>query len=92
MSLMPVFLDRSRTAKLIRSIDSAERSIDKLEQLKDIMMRDIEAMSYGYLEHACHRAERIRPQARDDTERDLLQSIHMMALQRIQRIHMECRP
>ena len=92
MSLIPFSLDRSPTAKLIRSIDSAERSVDKLEHLKYIMVRDIDAMPYGYLEQACHRAGSTCSQARDDTERDLLQSIHMMALRRIQRIHIECRP
>ena len=89
---MPIFLDRSCTATLIRSIDSAGRGVDMLEQLRDIMMRDIDTMPYGYLDQACHRAELMRPHARDDTERKLLQEIHMMALRRIQRIHMENRP
>lgn len=92
MSFMPFILDRSPTAKLIKSIDSAGRELDKLDQLRQIMMRDIMKMPYSYLDQAHRRADSMLVSAKDDTERDLLNSIHMMAFRRIQRIHMENRP
>ena len=95
MSFMPLILDRSPTAKLIKSIksiNSLERKRRHLEQLQQIMISDILKLPYGYLEQARRRAQSMLPAAADDTERDLLQSIHMSALRRIHRIHMESRP
>ena len=92
MSFMPFILDRSPTAKLIKSIDTPDRGVDALEQLKEIMMHDILNMSYGYLDQAQRRASLVIPIAKDDAERDLLETIYMMAFRRIQRIHMESRP
>jgi hypothetical protein len=92
MSFMPFILDRSPTAQLIKAIDSSRRELAQLEQLQQIMMRDIVKMPYGYLDQAHRRAELMLPSAKDDIERDLLNSIHMMAFRRIQRIHMENRP
>jgi len=84
---MPFILDRSPTAKLVKSIDSANRRPDQLEQLQQIMMRDIMKMPYGYLDQALKRAQSMLPSAKNDAERNLLHSIYMMALRRIQRIH-----
>jgi hypothetical protein len=92
VSFMPFILDRSPTAKLIKSINSLERQRRQLEQLQQIMIKDILKLPYGYLEQARRRAQSMLPAAADDAERDLLQSIHMSALRRIQRIHMESRP
>jgi len=92
MRFLPFVLDRSPTAKLIKCIDSPNRHTDQLEQLRDIMMRDLLKMPYGHLDQACRRAHSTLPQARDETERELLNSIYMIALTRIQRIHIENRP
>ena len=92
MSFMPFIMDRSPTAKLIRSIDAKGRRLDQLAELKDVMTHDIAVLPYGYLEQAFRRAESVLPLAQTNGERDLLQSIQMMALHRIQRIHMESRP
>lgn len=89
MSFMPFILDRLPTAKLIRSIDAKGRRLDQLAELKDVMTHHISALPYGYLEQAFRRAESVLPLAHTDGERDLSQSIQMMALHRIQRIHME---
>jgi hypothetical protein len=85
-------MDRSPTAKLIRSIDAKDSRLDQLAQLKDVMTHNISALPYGYLDQAFRRAESVFPLAQTDRERDMLQSIQMMALHRIQRIHMENRP
>jgi hypothetical protein len=90
--LIPFMFDRSPTAKLIKSIDSADRLPGQLEQLQTIMKKDILKMPYGYLEQARRRAESILALAKDDVEKDLLQDIYMSALRRIQRTHMESRP
>jgi hypothetical protein len=92
MPFVPFILDRSPTAKLIKSIDSPERNLGQLEQLQQIMTKDILKLPYGYLDQALRRSQTMQPQAKDDAERDLLQSIYMNALRRIQRIHMESRP
>lgn len=92
MPFVPFILDRSSTAKLIKSIDSPERHLGQLEQLQQIMIKDILKLPYGYLDQARRRAQIMQPKAKDDAERDLLQSIYMSALRRIQRIHMESRP
>jgi len=92
VSFIPFIMDRSPTAKLIRSIDAKDRRLDQFAQLKDVMTQNISALPYGYLEQAFRRAELVSPLAQTDGERDLLQSIQMMALYRIQRIHMESRP
>ncbi len=92
MSLLPFILDRSPTAKLIKSIDSPQRQPDQLEQLQQIMINDILRLSYGYLDQARRRAQSMLPAAADDAERDLLQSIYMSAFRRIQRIQIESRP
>ena len=92
MSFMPFILDRSPTAKLVKSIDSADRNADQLEQLQQILMRDIKKIPYGYLDQARRRSQSNLLSAKDDAERDLLHSIYMMSLRRIQRIHMESRP
>lgn len=92
MSFIPFIMDRSPTANLIRSIDAKDRRLDQLAQLKDVMTQNISALPYGYVEQAFRRAESVSPLAQTDGERDLLQSIQMMALHRIQRIHMENRP
>lgn len=89
MSFMPFILDRSPTAKLIKSIKVGRR---RLDQLKDLMTHDIEALPYGYLEQALRRSEAVMAFAGSEQERDLLNSVQMMALHRIQRIHMENRP
>ena len=92
MSLMPFILDRSPTARLIKAIDSTDRRLEQLVRLNELMTHDIKALPYGYLDQASRRAESALPGAQNDQERDLLQSIHSMALHRIQRIHMESRP
>ena len=92
MSFIPFIMDRSPTAKLIRSIDAKDSRLDQLAQLKDVMTHNISALPYGYLDQAFRRAESVFPLAQTDRERDMLQSIQMMALHRIQRIHMENRP
>jgi hypothetical protein len=92
VSFIPFIMDRSPTAKLIRSIDAKDRRLERLAQLKDVMKHNISALPYGYLEQAFRRAESVSPLAKTAGERDLLQSIQMMALHRIQRIHMENRP
>jgi hypothetical protein len=92
MSFMPFILDRSLNAKLIKSIDAKVRNFDDLGKLKDVMTHDIKVLPYGYLEQAFRRAEAALSFARSQQELDLLNSIQMMALHRIQRIHMESRP
>ena len=91
MPLVPFFLDRSPTAKLIKTIDSPARDREQLEQLHSIMTTDIYKVPYGYLDQAWRRAALVLPIAKDD-ERQVLQSIYMTAYRRIQRIHMESRP
>ena len=92
MLFMPFILDRSLNAKLIKSINASDRSLDALVKLKNIMTHDIKVLPYGYLEQAFRRAEAALPLARSEQEQELLNSIQMMALHRIQRIHMESRP
>jgi hypothetical protein len=41
MRFVPFILDRSSIAKLIKSIDSPNRSQDKLKELCQIMMSDL---------------------------------------------------
>lgn len=92
MTFMPFALDRSATAKLIKSIDSNDRNPGDLEQLHQILVNDILMMPYSYLEQSCRRTQSMLHSARNDAERALLESIYMMAFRRIQRIHMESRP
>ena len=92
VTLIPFIFDRSPTAKLIKSIDSADRLPGQLEQLQAIMTKDILKMPYGYLEQARRRAESMLTLAKDDVNKDLLLNIHTSALRRIQRIHIESRP
>ena len=92
MAFMPFILDRSPTAKLIKAIDSPERQPGQLEQLQQVMIKDILQLPYGYLDQARRRAQSMLPAAADNAERDILQSIYMSALRGIQRIHMESRP
>ena len=92
MTFMPFILDRSPIAKLVRSIDAKNRSLDLLDQLEQLMVHQITTMSYGQLEQAYQRADTALTLVRSDRERELLQSIKAMALRRIQRIHMENRP
>ena len=92
MAFLPFILDRSPTAKLIKAIDSPERQPGQLEQLQQVMIRDILQLPYGYLDQALRRAQSMLPAAADNAERDILQSIYMSALRGIQRIHMESRP
>ena len=92
VTLIPFILDRSPTAKLIKSIDSADRLPGQLEQLQTIMTKDVLTMPYGYLEQARRRSESMLALTKDGIEKDLLQDIYMSALRRIQRIHMESRP
>ena len=49
MPFLPFILDRSSTAKLIKSIDAADRSQDKLKALNKIMMNDLQQVPYSYL-------------------------------------------
>ena len=92
VTFIPFMFDHSPTAKLIKSIDSANRLPGQLEQLQTIMTKDVLTMPYGYLEQARRRAESMLALAKDDAEKDLLQGIYMSALRRIQRIHIESRP
>ena len=92
MPLMPFFLDRSPTAKLIKAIDSPAREPNELEQLHSIMTKDIYKVPYGYLDQAWRRSALMLPIAKDDSERQVLHSIYMSAYRRIQRIHIESRP
>ena len=69
MPLMPFFLDRSPTAKLIKAIDSPAREPNQLEQLNSIMSKEIYKVPYGYLEQAWRRSALMLPIARDDSER-----------------------
>ncbi len=92
MTFMPFILDRSPIAKLVRSIDAKNRSLELLDQLEQLMVHQITTMSYGQLEQAYQRADTALTLVRSDRERELLQSIKAMALRRIQRIHMENRP
>jgi hypothetical protein len=92
MSFTPFIFDRSTTAKLIKSIDARDRPVESLAQLEQVVLHDIQTLPYGYLEQACRRAEAALPRAKTDEERDLLRTIHMSALRRIQRIHTENRP
>ena len=92
MPLLPFFLDRSPTAKLIKAIGSPARGRDQLEQLHSIMTTDIYKVPYGYLDQAWRRSALMLPIAKDDEERQVLHSIYMTAYRRIQRIHIESRP
>ena len=92
MTFMPFILDRSPIAKLVRSIDAKNGSLDLLDQLEQLMVHQITTMSYGQLEQAYQRADTALTLVRSDRERELLQSIKAMALRRIQRIHIESRP
>jgi len=59
MPFVPFILDRSSTAKLIKSIDSPERhlgQLEQLQQLQQIMIKDILKLPYGYLDQARQRA------------------------------------
>lgn len=76
MPLLPFFLDRSPTAKLIKAIDSPARERDQLEQLDSIMITDIYKVPYGYLDQAWRRSALMLPIAGDDDERRILHSIH----------------
>ena len=89
---MLFIFDRSPVAKLIKTIDSGDRTVEKLRQLVDIMVRDIDKMSYSHLNEANRRVVHVLPMANDEVERDLLNSIYRMASRRIQRIHIETRP
>ena len=89
---MLFIFDRSPVARLIKTIDSGNRTIEKLRQLVDIMVRDIDKMPYSYLSEANRRAVNVLPVVKDAVERDLLNSIYRMAFRRIQRIHIETRP
>ena len=89
---MLFIFDRSSVARLIKTIDSGDRTVEKLRQLVDIMVRDIDKMSYSHLSEANRRVVDVLPVANDEVERDLLNSIYRMASQRIQRIHIETRP
>jgi hypothetical protein len=92
MSFMPFILDRSPTAKLIRSIDARDSTVEILRQIKEIVLRDIQVLPYGYLEQALRRVEAALMQAKTEEEDELLQVIRMSALRRIQRVHLENRP
>lgn len=92
MPFLPFILDRSSTAKLIKSIDAPDRSQDKLKALNKIMMNDLQKVPYSYLDQMCRRAELVLPLVKDDVEREVLNSFYMTAFRRIQRIHMESRP
>ena len=89
---MLFIFDKSPTAKLIKTIDTGGRTVEKLRQLADIMIRDTDIMPYDYLNQAYCRALHVLPMVNDDVERDLLNSIYIIALWRIQRIHIENRP
>ena len=89
---MLFIFDRSSVARLIKTIDSGDRTVEKLRQLVDIMARDIDKMSYSHLSEANRRVVNVLPLANDAVERDLLNSIYRMASRRIQRIHIETRP
>ena len=89
---MLFIFDRSPVARLIKTIDSGDRTIEKLRQLVDIMVRDIDKMPYSHLSEANRRAVNVLPVIKDEIERDLLNSIYRMAFRRIQRIHIETRP
>jgi hypothetical protein len=92
MSYIPFFLDQSLLASLIKSISKKTRDMNKLKQLREMMMSDITHMPYRYLEQAQRRAEVSLALATDESEREHLSAIHAMAFRRIQRIHMENRP
>jgi len=92
MPFLPFILDRSSTAKLIKSIDAPDRSQDKLKALNKIIINDLQTVPYSYLDQMCRRAELALPLVKYDSERELLNSIYMTAFRRIQRIHMESRP
>lgn len=46
---MLFIFDRSPVARLIKTIDSGNRTVEKLRQLVDMMVRDIDKMSYSHL-------------------------------------------
>jgi hypothetical protein len=92
MPLLPFFLDRSPTAKLVKAINSPTRGRDQLEQLHSIMTKDICKVPYGYLDQAWRRSALMLRIAKDEEEKQILHSIYMSAYRRIQRIHMESRP
>lgn len=92
MPLLPFFLDRSPTAKLIKSIDSPARGRDQLEQLHSIMTTNIYKVPYGYLDQARRRSAIMLPITGDEKEKRILHSIYMSSHRRIQRIHIESRP
>ena len=47
--LMLFIFDRSPVARLIKTIDSGDRTIEKLRQLVDIMVCDIDKMPYNHM-------------------------------------------
>ena len=92
MTVFPFFLDRSRTAKLIRSIGQPDCSSDDLQELVGIMRRTREQMPYGYLDQILRRSKGALTEVHDQADREMLDELKRSSLWRIQRIHIESRP
>lgn len=92
MTILPFFLDRSRLAKLIRSIGRPDCSSTELEELVDIMRRTREQMPYGYLDQILRRSEGALAEVHRQADREMLDELKRSSLWRMQRIHLESRP
>ena len=92
MTMFPFFLDRSPTAKLIRTIGQPDCEASNLDALLTLMRHASDKLSYSASEQILRRAKRAQPHVCNQSNLQKLEELKRLALWRIQRVHLESRP
>ena len=90
--MFPFFLDRSPTAKLIRTIGQSNSEVSNLDKLLTLMRNSSDQLPYGYLDRILRHAERAQAGICNQANWERLEELKRSALWRMQRIHLANRP
>lgn len=92
MTTFPFFLDRSPTARLIRTIGQPECKANHLDELLTFLRHSYGQLSYGAADQILRRAKRAQTDVRHQSHLEKLEELKRISLWRIQRIHLESGP
>lgn len=90
--MFPFFLDRSLTAKLIRTIRQSNCEVSDLDNLLTLMRHSSDQLPYRALDQILRRAERAQSGNCNQANWERLEKLKRSALWRMQRIHLESLP